>query len=157
MKEEIFYSGCVCPVCESGKMGLVRKDLKFEYKGNTLELERDVWECSECHESFLQAHDEPEIDVLLTDRRRRVDGLLVSEEIVRIREQLRLTQAELAQSLRIPEQSLVMYETGEDVQSYALDDLLRLLRVYPDAVNALRREWQRIGFQRQMTPQLAGA
>lgn len=83
--------------------------------------------------------------------------MLVSEEIIRIREQLRLTRAELAQSLRIPEHALSMYETGEDVQSYALDDLLRLLRVYPDAVNVLRQEWQRLGAQRPLSPQLAGA
>ena len=56
MKKEVFYVGCLCPVCEIGTLSLVRRDLDFEYKGDKVVLGRDVWECSECHESFLQAN-----------------------------------------------------------------------------------------------------
>lgn len=168
MDKDIFYEGCRCPVCETGTLSLVQKDLDFDYKGNTIILTRDVWECPVCHESFLQTRDEPEVERILTDRRRGVDGLLVSEEILRIREQLQLSRQELAQTLRISEQVLAAYETGEDAQSYALDDLLRLLRVYPDAINVLRQEWQKIGvspqkpeattvFKERFSPELIGA
>lgn len=168
MDKDIFYAGCRCPVCEIGTLNLVQKDLDFDYKGQTITLTRDVWECLACQESFLQPQDEPEVERILPDRRRRVDGLLVSGEILRIREQLRLSRRELAQTLRISEQVLAAYETGEDAQSYALDDLLRLLRVYPDAVNVLREEWQKIGvsspkpgfttvFTEKFSPDLIGA
>lgn len=69
---EFFSEGDVCPVCESGTLRLVNRDLKFDYKHDTVVLNRDVWECSECQESFLQAKDRREVEKTLTDRRRTV-------------------------------------------------------------------------------------
>lgn len=140
MKEEFFYNGCMCPVCEVGTLSLVERDLEFEYKGEKVILTREVWECSECKESFFQAKDKPEIKRVLTDRRRRVDDLLVSEEIIRVREQLHMTIAELAKVLRIPEKNLAYYESGQYTQSYEMDDLLRILQEYPEAINVLKQE-----------------
>lgn len=126
-------------MCEVGTLSLVERDLKFEYKGNNVVLNREVWECSDCKESFFQAKDEPEVERILTDRRRKVDGLLVSEEITRIREQLNVTIAEFAEVLRIPEKNVAYYESGQDTQSYELDDVFRILREYPEAINALKQ------------------
>ena len=136
----MFYEGCLCPVCEVGSLKLVSRTEEFVYKGNKIVLTRDVWGCSECQEFFFQAKDQPEIERTLTDRRRKVDGLLVSEEIQAIREHLCLTTADFASLLRIPEQDLMYYETGQDAQSYELDDVLRILRDYPEAINVFKQE-----------------
>ena len=93
---EFYHDGCMCPACEIGTLSLVERDLEFEYKGEKISLIREVWGCSECKESFFQAKDKPEVEKILTDRRRRVDGLLISEEMTDIRDQLHLTIAELA-------------------------------------------------------------
>lgn len=138
--EEIFYNGCLCPVCEVGSLNLVNRDEEFVYKGNKIVLSREVWECSECKEFFFQAKDRPGIEKILTDRRRKVDGLLISDEITHIREQLNMTQAEFATILRISEQALAYYESGQDAQSYELDDTLRILCEYPEAINVLKQE-----------------
>jgi len=143
--EEVFYNGCLCPVCEIGSLNLVSRDEEFVYKGNKIVLSREVWECSECKEFFFQAKDRPEIEKILTDRRRRVDGLLVSEEIKSIREQLHMTTAELAEILRISEKHLVYYENGQDSQSYELDDLLRILRKHSEALDVLKQECKDTG------------
>jgi HTH-type transcriptional regulator / antitoxin MqsA len=134
MKAETFYQDCVCPVCEVGTLTLIEKDLDFTYKGETMVLRRSVWECSDCQESFLQNNDERDVEKILTDRQRRVDGLLVSEEIQTIREKLHLTTAGFATLLRISEQDLMNYESGQDVQRYELDDVLRILQAYPEAI-----------------------
>ena len=131
---EIFYDGCLCPVCEAGSLKLASRTEEFVYKGNKVVLTREVWECAECQEFFFQRKDKPEIQQILADRRRRVDGLLMSSEIQAIRVQLHLTPAALADLLRIPEQALCAYETGQSTQNYELDDVLRILQVYPETI-----------------------
>ncbi len=79
--EEIFYEGGLCPVCEVGALALVNKEIEFDYKDNKMSFKRDILECETCRESFFQPHDEDEIEKALTDRRRKVDGLLTSDEI----------------------------------------------------------------------------
>jgi len=137
--EEFFYNGCICPVCENGVLKLINRDLEFEYNNDKIILNREVWECSECKESFLQAKDEREAERILTDHRRKIDGLLTSEEIKRIRKQLNLTQVELAKILRVGEKNFARYETGQTTQGYAMDDLLRILRKYPETIDVLLR------------------
>ena len=137
---EFYFDGCMCPACEVGTLSLVERDLEFEYKDEKLLLTRKVWECSACQESFLQAKDKPEVEKILTDRRRRVDGLLISEEITDVREQLHLTTAEFAKILRISEKDIAYYESGRYTQSYELDDVFRILRAYPEAINVLKQD-----------------
>ncbi len=83
--KDIFREGSLCPVCEAGTFDLVRKEIEFDYKEEKLSLQRDILECQTCKESFFQPHEEREIEKVLTDRRRKVDGLLTSDEIRAIR------------------------------------------------------------------------
>jgi len=76
-----FYNGMKCPVCEVGVLELQREDMVFEYKGKkTVLRDQEVFKCQECDESFLHPKNERNIEKLLTDNRRRIDGLLTSEE-----------------------------------------------------------------------------
>lgn len=133
-RNTILYEGSLCPICETGTLVLTRKETEFEYKQDTLRVTRDVLECQTCHEAFFQPHDEREIEKLLTDRRRTVDGLLTSDEIRTIRQQFGLTQVEFATYLRVSQKTFARYETGQATQSYAMDDLLRVLQHYPEVI-----------------------
>lgn len=136
-----FKEGMTCPVCEIANLSHVYKDLDFEYKGiNTIVPHIGVFECGNCGESFLSKKDEKEVERFLTDSRREIDGLLTSSEIKEIRCQFKMTQVEFAKALRVGEKNFARYETGAATQSSSMDNLLRVLRRYPEAINEFYSE-----------------
>ena len=141
---EMIHEGNRCPTCEEGTLTRVTKEVEFTYKGDTLRLQREVLICPSCEEAFFSPQDEREIEKLLTDRRRRVDGLLTSEEIRSIRRQFKMTQVEFATYLRVSKKTFARYETGQATQSYAMDDLLRILQRYPEAFQVFTQKKQTV-------------
>ncbi len=127
-EHELFRNGSACPVCEEGVLSFVQKNVDFTYKGQTMQIQREVLTCSTCGESFFQTQDERAIEKVLTDRRRTIDGLLTSDEIRSIRKQFEMTQMEFARYLRVSQKTFARYESGQVTQSYAMDDLLRILQ-----------------------------
>ncbi|MCP5074735.1 MAG: type II toxin-antitoxin system MqsA family antitoxin, partial [Rhodobacteraceae bacterium] len=85
----------------------------------------------------LSPHDEREIEKYLTDARRTIDGLLTSHEIKTIREHFQMTQVEFARLLRVSDKTFARYENGHVAQGYAMDDLLRILREFPETIRAV--------------------
>jgi putative zinc finger/helix-turn-helix YgiT family protein len=69
---------------------------------------------------------------------RKKYGLLSADEIRAVREHHGLTQAELAQLLRLGGNTLSRWEAGRNVQSAAMDVLLRLIRDLPGSLEYLR-------------------
>lgn len=137
-----FYDGMVCPVCEVGKLKVHKEDLEFEYKGEKFTIpEKNVFRCPECEESFLDSKDDRIIEKLLTDERRKVDGLLTSQEIKAIRQQFKMTQVEFAQVLRVSEKTFARYESGQATQGYAMDNLLRILRQCPETIRVINQSY----------------
>ena len=65
--------------------------------------------------------------------------LLSPEEIRAIRDQHDLTQAALAKLLRLGTNTISRWEAGRNVQSAAMDVLLRLIRDVPATLAFLRR------------------
>jgi len=63
----------------------------------------------------------------IADAKRVADGLLVGEEIRRIRMRLKLTQREAAEVFGGGANAFSKYERGDVVQSVAMDRLLRLI------------------------------
>ena len=64
--------------------------------------------------------------------------LLSADEIRSLRERLRLTQSALAKLLRLGGNTLSRWEAGRNVQTAAMDVLLRLIRDLPGSVRYLR-------------------
>ena len=98
---------------------------------------RTVFTCQECEESFFDPKEQREIEKLLTDERRKIDGLLTSQEIKDIRQQFKMTQVEFARILRVGEKTFARYESGQASQGYAMDNLLRILRDFPETMRAI--------------------
>ena len=80
-----------------------------------------VLKCENCGEIALQ----DEATDLLFEGLRAAAGLLSSAEIRQRREDLNLTQKELAKFLRVSDSSLSRWETGSQMQQRAMDILLR--------------------------------
>jgi putative zinc finger/helix-turn-helix YgiT family protein len=69
---------------------------------------------------------------------RRRHGLLSADQIRGIRERFGLTQAAFARLLRLGSNTLSRWEAGRNVQTEAMDTLLRLIRDVPGSIDYLR-------------------
>jgi putative zinc finger/helix-turn-helix YgiT family protein len=116
-----------CPVCREKKVSPVRTNysLAVEHDGRAYEVtvhDVELPTCSQCGEVIV-THD---VSARVSAELRRVAGLLQPEEIRQKREELGLTQKQLASAVRIAESTLSRWETGAQIQQRAMDLLLRL-------------------------------
>ena len=72
-------------------------------------------------------------------RYRKRYGLLSADEIKALRRDLGVTQGALASLLRLGDNTLSRWESGRNVQTAAMDLLLRLLRDVPGSLDYVRR------------------
>ncbi len=70
---------------------------------------------------------------------RKKHGLLSPDEIRAIRKRYKLTQADLARLLRLGGNTISRWESGRNVQTGAMDILLRLIRDLPGSLAWLRK------------------
>lgn len=137
-----YARGDLCPVCETGNLEKKVKDLEFEYnERKSIAKNITCFECSDCGESLTNRKESRTIEKFLTDERRIADGLLVSDEIKEIREGFNFTQVQFAKALRVGEKNFARYESGQTIQGVAMDNLLRVFRMYPSAIKLFISEW----------------
>lgn len=91
--------------------------------------------CGEVVLRFRQAK-RPHEDAIAVYRKKH--GLLSADEIRAIGQRFGLTQAELARLLRLGANTISRWEAGRNVQSAAMDMLLRLIRDLPGSIDYLR-------------------
>jgi putative zinc finger/helix-turn-helix YgiT family protein len=94
--------------------------------------------CPKCGEGLFSLQEAEALRLGAFDIYRKKYGLLSADEIRAVREQHGLTQAELAQLLRLGGNTLSRWEAGRNVQSAAMDVLLRLIRDLPGSLEYLR-------------------
>ncbi len=140
----MYKDGDMCPICGVGTIKVERKPETFEYKGKTLTLELTVYSCDVCGEDFFDDEEMRKHQKTIKDFQRRVDGLLTSEEIKQIREKYGLSQRELARILGVAEKSIAKYEAGFVAQSKAMDNLLRIIREFPEVLEFLKKPKKKI-------------
>jgi HTH-type transcriptional regulator/antitoxin MqsA len=105
---------------------------EFEYKGQKIVFDGyEVFECSQCAESFEAADDNKDIGEKIVAFQRRVDGLLLPDQIKRLRMSIGFTQKEFAKVLKVGEKSFTRYERGVVAQSQSMDNQLRLIKSDP--------------------------
>jgi len=94
--------------------------------------------CPKCGEIVLHYKDSKRLheDAIAIYRKRH--ELLSADQIRAIRERFRLTQAELALLLRLGANTVSRWESGRNVQTAAMDMLLRLIRDLPGSIEYLR-------------------
>ncbi len=94
--------------------------------------------CPKCGEVVLRLQDAKRLhqDAIAIYRKRH--GLLSADEIRAIRERFGLTQSDLARLLRFGANTISRWESGRNVQTAAMDMLLRLIRDLPGSIDYLR-------------------
>jgi putative zinc finger/helix-turn-helix YgiT family protein len=117
----------MCPKCRAKTIVPVRRD----YKTSAV-LDDEIYDlvvpafdvptCAKCGQAIVIS----ELCERITCELRRAAGILAPEQIQAQRENLGLTQAELAARLRVSEAELARWESGMQLQSKAVDLLLRL-------------------------------
>jgi putative zinc finger/helix-turn-helix YgiT family protein len=127
-----------CPVCGT-PMKEKRGKLAFPVNGEDVRVPDSTHlACPKGHDPVLRADDARRLRERALDLYRNKYGLLTAEDIPSLRERVSLTQAELARLLRLRQNTLSRWEAGRNVQTAALDVLLRVMRDVPGGLEYLR-------------------
>lgn len=131
--------GDICPVCGQGHVEEKVINGRFKYKGKECVIsDYHIFACGICKEELVCPESLNKSEKILTDFRRQVDGLLISDEIKAIRKRLGKTQKTLAEMLNVGEKTFARYENGQVTQSKSMDTLLRALNIYPDLLDSIK-------------------
>ena len=127
-----------CPNC-GATMVETRGTMRLPVNGEEMTVRSAAHlRCPKCGEVVLgfQASKRLGEDAIAIYRKKH--GLLSADELRAIRERFGLTQAELARLLRLGANTVSRWESGRNVQSAAMDILLRVLRDLPGSLAYLR-------------------
>jgi len=94
--------------------------------------------CPRCGEVVLRLADARALERRGFELYRSHHRLLRTDEIRSLRRQLGLSQAGLAHILRLGSNTISRWEAGRNVQTAAMDVLLRLIRDVPETLRFLR-------------------
>jgi putative zinc finger/helix-turn-helix YgiT family protein len=127
-----------CPACGTG-MVEKRATLRLRVNGQEMAVPAAAHlRCPRCGERVLRYQDSKRLGQDAIAIYRKKHGLLSADEIRAIRERFELTQADLARLLRLGGNTVSRWESGRNVQTAAMDLLLRLIRDLPGSIDYLR-------------------
>ena len=93
--------------------------------------------CPKCGEIVLRFQDAKRLHEDAIAIYRKKHGLMSADQIRAIRERFTLTQADLVRLLRLGANTVSRWESGRNVQTAAMDLLLRLIRDLPGSIEYL--------------------
>ena len=127
-----------CPTCGT-PMVEKRATLRLPVNGEEIAVPPAAHlSCPKCGEILLRYQDSRRLGEDAIAIYRKKHGLLSADEIRAIRDRFDLTQADLARLLRLGANTVSRWESGRNVQSAAMDMLLRLIRDVPGSIPYLR-------------------
>lgn len=122
----------LCPQCEKGQLAASTWDDDFRHGDGTIHVDGlECYVCDQCGADPVFTDQIRRNQRRIADAKRRVDKMLVSEEIRALREQFGLTQQDAAVLFGGGANAFSKYERGDVTQSVAMDRLLKLVRVCP--------------------------
>jgi len=128
-----------CPSCGT-LMKPSKKALGFPVNGEELKVPGvQHLRCPSCGEALIGLEAARKIRVRAIEAYRKKFALLSAREILELREALGLPQKAMAQILRLGETTISRWESGQKVQTAALDALLRLVRDVPGNLDYLKQ------------------
>jgi putative zinc finger/helix-turn-helix YgiT family protein len=127
-----------CPACASHLLEK-RSTLRLPINGEEIAVPSALHlNCPKCGEILLRFQDAKRLHEDAIAIYRKKHGLLSADDIRAIRERFNLTQANLATLLRLGANTVSRWESGRNVQTAAMDMLLRLIRDLPGSLDYLR-------------------
>lgn len=115
-----------CPLCNTGKLDSFSEIEDVQYKDQSISVQVEYSCCDQCHQGIILPDQIKSNDRLLREAWRKADGFLTGDEIVALRQHLKLTQQQAAQMFGGGANAFSKYERGEVIQSEAMDKLMRL-------------------------------
>jgi putative zinc finger/helix-turn-helix YgiT family protein len=94
--------------------------------------------CPKCGEIMLRFQDSKRLGEDAIAIYRKKHGLLSADEIRALRQRFDLTQADLTRLLHLGANTISRWESGRNVQTEAMDILLRMIRDLPQSLAYLR-------------------
>lgn len=133
-----------CPACRAERHLLeVRRRESHRLRGEVIELEADVLTCGACGNSVSHAERDDRILKAVYDEYRRRHGMLMPEEIMRLRERYGLSQRALARLLGWGDVTIHRYENGA-LQDNAHETVLRQLENPRHVLDLIERYGDRL-------------
>ena len=128
-----------CPACGT-TMRETRGRMSLPVNGDEISVPSvPHLKCPNCGEIVLRFHDARRLHEDAAAIYRKKHGLLSAAEIRALRERLGFKQGDLAHLLRLGANTVSRWESGRNVQTAAMDMLLRLLRDLPGSIDYLRQ------------------
>lgn len=131
-----------CPHCDSSEFE--SKNVRFnpDIKGEEIEVIVPAFVCTSCHAPLMDGEQMNVLRRAAADKYRSMHNLLTSEEIVKFRTSLSMSQSVFANYLKVGEASIKRWETYY-VQDVVQDDHIRLKcdEAYAE-LNALEVHWK---------------
>lgn len=122
-----------CPVCGTTMLER-RATLRMPVNGEQISVRSAAHlHCPKCGEVVLRFQDSKRLGEDAIGIYRKKHGLLSADQIRAIREHFHLTQAGLARLLHLGANTVSRWESGRNVQTEAMDILLRMIRDLPDS------------------------
>lgn len=117
-----------------------RRGLTWSVNGEKIHVPGIAYRrCPKCGETVVALEETEELRRQALQRYRQRHGLLSADEIRSVRAKFGLTQGELARLLRLGANTVSRWEAGRNVQTAAMDVLLRLIRDLPGSLEYLRQ------------------
>lgn len=124
-----------CPACGT-KMVEKRGTLRLPVNGEEISVTSAAHlTCPKCGEVVLRFQDSKRLHEDAIALYRKKHRLLSADEIRAIRKRFGLTQVDLTHLLRLGANTVSRWESGRNVQTAAMDMLLRLIRDLPGSID----------------------
>ena len=129
-----------CKLCKSEDVSDNVEAEEVSYKGSSLQVSIAYSLCNNCDREFISKPQILQNEAALRAAKKDYDGLLSSEEIIRARRTLSLTQEQAARVFGGGRNAFSKYERGEVSQSVAMDKLIRICLNHREVFHELTRD-----------------
>ncbi len=129
------------PTCPETGQPMVRgvRSMTITYKGHSATFDMPGWYCEASAESIHTGEDMKVSDHELNRLKAKVEGLLLPEDVRRIRKRLGLSQRVAGQLIGGGVNAFQKYESGEVLVSHAVTSALVLLDRDPTGLTVLKQ------------------
>jgi HTH-type transcriptional regulator / antitoxin MqsA len=128
-----------CPVCETGGLVKVIFSDDFPYNNKTVHVDNlEGCVCKSCGADPILKDQIKRNHQRIADAKRASDGMLIGQEIKKIREYFKLTQRAAAKLFGGGANAFSKYERGDVIQSESMDSLMWLIMEHSYLINDLK-------------------
>ena len=96
--------------------------------------------CTKCGQAMFSIDEARQVRELAFEKYRKRYRLLTADEIRSLRERFHMSQRKLAEYLRLGEVTIARWESNRNVQTAAMDLLLKLIRDVPGAAEYIEKD-----------------